>query len=82
MTRHSNPTTNVKDKDNDFQIEKNIMEETVVSKINHALPCLPFSNGDLETKLSESDAKISKLISEIDLLKKKVSWLFDLFHWF
>lgn len=73
MTRHSKSISNVNDKDNDFQIEKNIIEETIVSNTNHALLSLPFSNGDLETKLSESNAKISKLISEIDLLKKKVS---------
>jgi len=76
MTVHIKPPTNIKSKENSFQVEKNLTEETVDSNkmsMNYTLPNLPLYNGkDFETK-SESEAKISKLISEIDLLKKKVS---------
>jgi len=76
MTVHIKPSTNLNSKENNFQVEKNVTEETVNSNkisMNHALSNLPLFNGkDFETKLSESEAKISKLISEIDLLKKKV----------
>jgi len=77
MTVHIKPPTNLNSKENSLQVEKNVTEDTVDSKkisMNQALPNLPLYNGkDLETKLSESEAKISKFISEIDLLKKKVS---------
>lgn len=77
MTTHIKPPTNLNSKENILQIEKNVTEETVDSNktsMNHTLPNMPLFNGKaFETKLSESEAKISKLISEIDLLKKKVS---------
>lgn len=78
MARHSKPFKSLNDKENDTKFEKSVSEETTDSKKNsvfHSHPNSPiYSNGNiLETKLSESEAKISKLISEIDLLKKKVS---------
>ncbi|XP_060850866.1 ARF GTPase-activating protein GIT2 isoform X1 [Rhopalosiphum padi] len=76
MTIQIKPPINLNSKENSLQIEKNAIEETVDSNkmsMNHAVPNLPLFNGKaFETKLSESEAKISKLISEIDLLKKKV----------
>jgi len=75
MPVHIKPPTNLNSKENSLQVD--VTEETVDSKkisMNLAIPNLPLYNGkDFETKLSESEAKISKLISEIDLLKKKVS---------
>jgi len=77
MTIQIKPPINLNSKENSLQIKKNAIEETVDSNkmsMNHAVPNLPLFNGKaFETKLSESEAKISKLISEIDLLKKKVS---------
>jgi len=77
MTKHNKPFTNFNNNDNNIQVEKNILEETVDSKklsIIEILPNLPSNNGNMyDTKLFKSEAKISKLISEIDLLKKKVS---------
>lgn len=76
MARNSKPINNSSDKENSFKIEKNITEETMDSKkmsINQTLPNMPLFNGNVfETKSLEYEAKISKLISEIDLLKKKV----------
>jgi len=79
MERHRcKPSTNLSDIENDIQVEKNVLEETADSKklsiIIDTPSNLPLNNGDVdEKKLLESEAKISKLISEIDLLKKKVS---------
>lgn len=76
MARHSKPSVNLNDKDNGLQIMKSKIEDTIDSNqlnINHTLPNLTLYDGnDLKSKLSESEGKISKLISEIDLLKKKV----------
>ncbi|VVC45781.1 Hypothetical protein CINCED_3A007521 [Cinara cedri] len=75
MANHSKTSIHFNDKENLLEIETNKMEETVSSNmlnINSASN-LPFYNDNaLETKLSKSEAEISKLISEIDLLKKKV----------
>lgn len=80
MTRHSKPINNSGHKDNSFKVEKNMSEETMDSNklsINHTLPNFPlFNSNAFETKSLEYEAQISKLISEIDLLKKKVSKYF------
>lgn len=77
MTLHAKPPTVLNSKENNLKIEKNVTEETVDSnKVNmeHTVPNLPLYNSKaFETKLSESEARISKLIAEIDSLKKKVS---------
>lgn len=76
MASHKKTSIHLNDKENHLEIEPTKIEETVASNtlnINHTLPNLPLYNGNaLETKLSKSEAEISKLISEIDLLKKKV----------
>lgn len=77
MASHNKISINVNDKENHLEIEKTKIKELVSSNtlnINHTLPNLPlYNNNVFETKLSKSEAEISKLISEIDLLKKKVS---------
>lgn len=77
MARHIRSSTILKDKETNIKIENNSSEHTTDSKklsIVNDTPNLPLLIGDsFEAKLSESEAKISKLISEIDLLKKKVS---------
>ncbi|KAL4091738.1 hypothetical protein QTP88_026384 [Uroleucon formosanum] len=76
MTLHIKPPTNLNNKENSLQVEKNVTEETEDSNkinMNCVISNLPLYNGkDFEKKLSESEAKISKLISEIDFLKRKV----------
>jgi hypothetical protein len=76
MARHSKPTNNLNDKEDSFK-EKKISEEIMDSNkpnINHTLPNVPLFNGNaFESKSLDYEAKISKLISEIDILKKKVS---------
>lgn len=77
MARHSKSSKLLMDKENTLQTENIKVEETVnsnTSSISHTFSTLPLCNGNaLETKLSESEAKVSKLISEIDLLKRKVN---------
>lgn len=78
MARHSCKSSKIlMDEENTLQNENSKVEETVNSNnsnISNTFSNLPLYNGNaLETKLSESEAKISKLISEIDLLKRKVS---------
>lgn len=75
MTIQSKPPTNLISKENSLQVEKNVIEETVDSNKTSMIhsPILPLYGKAYETKVSESEAKISKLVSEIDLLKKKVS---------
>lgn len=77
MARHSKPTNNLNDKEDSVKVEKKMSEEIMdsnKSSINHTLPSVPLLNGNIfETKSLDYEAKISKLISEIDLLKKKVS---------
>lgn len=77
MTLHTKPPTHLNSKENNLKIEKNVTEETVDSNkvnMNHTVPNLPLYNSKVfETKLLESEARISKLIAEIDSLKKKVS---------
>lgn len=79
MARHKNIINNSTNKENDTKCDKNITEEITISKkigINHSPLISPLFNGNiLESKLLESEAKVSKLISEIDLLKKKVSFV-------
>lgn len=85
MAKHSQLSTNLNDNDNAVQVEKSILvEETSESNNlsnNHASN-LPLNNGNvLEKKSLESEAQISKLISEMDLLKKKVGFcLFIINH--
>lgn len=79
MTLHIKPPTNLNNKENSLQVEKNVTEETEDSNkinMNCVISNLPLYNGkDFEKKLSESEAKISKLISEIDFLRRKVSFI-------
>jgi len=76
MSIHSKTTTNLKNV-NDIKVENSILDKTTNSKrldINHSMSNFPLYNGNtIKNKLSESEAKISKLVSEIDLLKNKVS---------
>lgn len=76
LKKHNNPSSTLNGQDSFFQNGKQILEENVNSnKLSiHELPKLSPSNEyTFEVKLSESEAKLTKLISEIDLLKKKVS---------
>lgn len=79
MAKHIKPTINLKNKEINFKIENNILENTTDSNQlsnNNVTSISPLLNGDaFETKLPESEAKISKLIAEINLLKKKVGWI-------
>lgn len=78
MAKHIKPSSSLIMIENNSSTKSNILEETMDSKklsVNQTTHNVPLFNGHtLETKLSESEAKISKLISEIDLLKTKVSW--------
>lgn len=78
MARHSKPSTNLNDNNNAIKVEQIILvEETSESNnlnINHTSN-VPLNNGNVfENKSLESEAQISKLISEMDLLKKKVGF--------
>lgn len=79
MARHINSSTNLKNKEINIKIENNSLENTTDSnKLGNAhdisdLPSLVEES--LDAKLHESEAKISKLISEIEFLKKKVSYI-------
>lgn len=79
MAKHIKPTIHLKDKEINFKIENNILENATDSNQlsnNNVTLISPLINGNaFETKLSESEAKISKLIAEINLLKKKVGWI-------
>lgn len=83
MASHNKTSMHLNDKENHLEFETTKIEEIVAFNtlnINHTLPNLPLYNGNaLEAKLSKSEAEISKLISEIDLLKKKVC-TFDILY--
>lgn len=76
LKKHNNPSSNLNGQNSFFQDDKRILEENVNSNklsIHELSKLSPSNEYAFEVKLSESEAKLSKLISEIDLLKKKVS---------
>lgn len=82
MAKHSELAMNPNDTDDCNETEKYVIEETVDSSkliINHVVPELTLYNeNEFKSKLLDSEAKMSKLTSEIDLLKKKVGCIFPL----
>lgn len=76
MARHIKSSSSSKIKEEGLNTKTSLLEETINSKNlsdDRSIPNVPLINDHtLETKLFESEAKISKLISEIDLLKTKV----------
>lgn len=76
LKKHNKLSSNLNGQDSFFQDAKLILEENINSNKLNILVRPTFSPSNdyaFEAKLSESEAKLSKLISEIDLLKKKVS---------
>lgn len=76
METHNKTSSILNEKENSPLIEKNILEENpkILKTLSIDNTLMQFNNGDVyKNKFFESEAKISKLISEIDLLKKKVS---------